>query len=105
MVAIYMMLRIPYNFWRRLSIPLLIVGMAGMALPFVSGVGLEVNGARAWIKIGPFSMQPAEFLNLAVVIAVAVRSLAVARRWYPFGQPAHLGPRGSDGDRGGCESM
>ena len=70
-VAIYMMLRVPYTFWRRLSIPMLIVGLAGMVLPFVPGVGLEVNGARAWIKVGPFSMQPAEFLKLAVVIAVA----------------------------------
>jgi cell division protein FtsW len=97
-MAIYLMLRIPYNFWRRLSIPLLLVGMAGMALPFVSGVGLEVNGARAWIKIGPFSMQPAEFLKLAVVIAVAdlltrrVDQVAYSRRvLVPIGALAAVG--------------
>jgi cell division protein FtsW len=71
LMFVYVMLRVPYTFWRRLSIPIIIVGLAAMVLPFVPGVGLEVNGARAWITVGPFSMQPAEFLKLAVVIALA----------------------------------
>ena len=34
-------------------------------------LGIEVNGARRWIGIKGFSVQPAEFVKLAVIIALA----------------------------------
>ena len=39
-----------------------------MALPFVPGVGTTVNDARAWVTVGSFSVQPSEFLKLALVV-------------------------------------
>ena len=50
---------------RRLAIPLVVLAAAGMALPFVPGVGATVNDARAWVTVGSFSLQPSEFLKLA----------------------------------------
>ena len=63
--------QMPYTVWRRLAIPLGLVGVAAMAAPFVPGLGVSINGARSWIRIGGFSMQPSEFLKLVVVIAAA----------------------------------
>lgn len=42
-----------------------------LLLLFVLGFGREVNGARSWIEIGSFRLQPAEFAKLATVLALA----------------------------------
>ncbi|MEJ7724373.1 MAG: putative peptidoglycan glycosyltransferase FtsW [Ilumatobacteraceae bacterium] len=70
-VGMGLAVRVDYDFWRRLSVPMLIVALAGMALPFVPQVGINVDGAQAWIRIGPLTMQPSELLKVAVVIAAA----------------------------------
>lgn len=46
------------------SIPLVLATL----LPHV---GVEVNGARRWIPLGLFNLQPSEFVKIAYVIAVA----------------------------------
>ncbi len=38
---------------------------------FVLLFGREVNGARSWIEIGAFRLQPAEFAKLATALAIA----------------------------------
>ncbi|MBA3400212.1 MAG: FtsW/RodA/SpoVE family cell cycle protein, partial [Acidimicrobiia bacterium] len=47
------------------------LALVGMALPFVSPIGVNVEGAQAWIRIGSITMQPSELLKVAVVIAAA----------------------------------
>lgn len=42
-----------------------------LLLPIVPGLGQEVNGARVWIFIGPFSVQPGEFAKLLLVVFFA----------------------------------
>ncbi|WP_030170538.1 FtsW/RodA/SpoVE family cell cycle protein [Spirillospora albida] len=42
-----------------------------LMLPIVPGIGREVNGARVWIFIGPFSVQPGEFAKLLLVVFFA----------------------------------
>jgi len=71
LVGMVIMARIPYGLWRRMTVPLVVVGVAAMLGPFVPMIGGSVNGARAWIRFGGFSVQPSEFLKLAVVIATA----------------------------------
>jgi len=56
---------------RRLAVPGLLLGVVAMALPFVPGLGASINDARAWISFGDFSIQPSEFLKLAVVVFAA----------------------------------
>ena len=42
-----------------------------LLLPIVPGLGKEINGARIWIGVGPFSFQPGEVAKVLLVIAFA----------------------------------
>jgi rod shape determining protein RodA len=42
-----------------------------LLLLFVLAFGREVNGARSWLEIGAFRLQPAEFAKLATALALA----------------------------------
>ena len=64
-------MRVPYERWRRWVMPILVGRSCLMLLPFVPGLGITVGGARAWVKPGPFSFQPSEFLKIAVLLYCA----------------------------------
>jgi cell division protein FtsW len=70
-IALWVCARVPYDFWARLVVPGLMVASGMMVLPFVPGIGSSVNGARAWVALGPLSFQPSEFLKLAVLVYAA----------------------------------
>jgi len=71
LVGMVVLARVPYGFWRRVTFPLAALGVLAMLGPFAPGVGGSINGARAWIRVGGFSVQPSEFLKLVVVIMAA----------------------------------
>ncbi len=48
-----------------------VIGLVLLAIPAVPGIGSEVNGAKVWISIGGFSVQPGEFAKLALAIFFA----------------------------------
>jgi len=70
-IALWICARVPYGTWRRFVTPILLTATAGMLLPFVPGLGLEVNGARAWVSLGSMSIQPSEFMKVAVLLYCA----------------------------------
>ncbi len=71
LVGLVAVTRVPYHHWRRLAIPVGLLGALAMAGPFLPGIGGTVNGAHSWIFVGGLSVQPSEFLKLAVVVAAA----------------------------------
>src|SRR5690606_41678973 len=42
-----------------------------LLLPIVPGIGQQINGARVWISVGPFSVQPGEFAKILLVVFFA----------------------------------
>ena len=46
-------------------------GLLMLILPLVPLVGRELNGARIWIGVGPFSFQPAEVAKILLALAFA----------------------------------
>lgn len=63
--------RVHYSHWRKWALPMLIVSFVLMLLVFIPGLGLNINGASRWVRLGPLSFQPAEFLKLSLVLYFA----------------------------------
>ncbi|TSC85004.1 MAG: cell division protein FtsW [Parcubacteria group bacterium Gr01-1014_13] len=63
--------RLNYNLLRKLSGVIYILALILLALVFIPGVGLVLNGARSWIQVLGLSLQPSEFAKLAVIIILA----------------------------------
>lgn len=56
---------------RRYTYTAMIVGLVLVVLPLVPGLGTQINGARIWIRLGPASLQPAEFAKIAFAVFFA----------------------------------
>ena len=70
-LAMWAAYEFPYETWRK-TVLLQSVVVAVVVLNVVVMLrGAVVNGARAWLDIGPFRMQPSEFMKLAVVLFCA----------------------------------
>jgi len=54
--------------WASLMLPLCVLALLMVLAP---GIGAERGGARRWISLGGFSLQPSEFVKLGVVLYLA----------------------------------
>lgn len=59
-----------YKNLRKLAVSFLIVNIILLILIFTS-LGVNYRGASRWLNLGPFSVQPAEFLKLSFIIYLA----------------------------------
>src|SRR5437773_5276462 len=64
-------LRLRVRMWEKAGPYLLLVGITALVLVLLPGVGAHVNGASRWIKLGFFTLQPAELMKLFMVVYVA----------------------------------
>jgi cell division protein FtsW len=62
---------LPYSLYRRLVYVILAVSILSLAFVLLPEVGHRVGGARRWLRLGPFSLQPAEFAKLALIIFIS----------------------------------
>lgn len=60
-----------YHKYYNLALPILLGSIALLILVFVPGLGLKILGARRWINLGFFVLQPSEFVKLALTIYLA----------------------------------
>ena len=72
LVALFVASRINMNFIKKLWIVGVVVSVVLLALVFVPGISIENYGARRWIGVGSFSMQPSEIAKFAYVLFCAV---------------------------------
>lgn len=61
--------KFPLSFYRRFSLPLLLVAL--LLLLLVPFVGVESGGARRWIDLGFTTFQPSEIAKIAIILFFA----------------------------------
>ncbi len=59
------------SFLKKIAIPLLLFSFVLLLFVFLPGIGVQVNGARRWIRLWPSTFQPSELVKLSMVIFLA----------------------------------
>ncbi len=71
-VAMLVAMTVDYHVLMRLSPLIMLVALVLLAAALLPGVGVEQNGARRWVALGPLPpLQPSEFAKLAVLVYMA----------------------------------
>lgn len=73
---------VPVRVWQGSAPWFFLAGMVLLVLVLIPGLGREVNGARRWLNLVVFNLQPSELMKLAVVMYAAdytVRKHAVMK--------------------------
>ena len=77
MGALFLFSRIPYEWYQKLSLLILFVAVALLAL--VPVIGVRVGGAKRWISLGFTRFQPSEIAKFAVIVSFAAIMAAHTR--------------------------
>ena len=67
-VALVVASRIPVRGWKRLALPILVVGVV-LQLLVLTPMGVNVNGNQNWLRLGPVNVQPSELIKVGLVLA------------------------------------
>jgi cell division protein FtsW len=69
--AMFVTMNVDYTFWRKWAGPALLICFGLLVIVLIPGVGVVRGGARSWLGIGSFGIQPSEFMKLAMIIFLA----------------------------------
>ncbi|WP_078547299.1 stage V sporulation protein E [Litchfieldia alkalitelluris] len=70
-LAMFFIMNVDYWTWRTWAKVIIIVCFVLLILVLIPGVGMVRNGSRSWIGVGAFSIQPSEFMKLAMIAFLA----------------------------------
>lgn len=70
-IAMLVIMLIPYNTWKRYAKVILLSCFILLIIVLIPGLGMVRGGARSWIGIGAFSIQPSEFMKLGLIVFLA----------------------------------
>lgn len=74
-IAVFLMLVsafVDYRYYRKMAFPIFCVIAIMLALVFVPGIGVKLNGARRWIRIGGQLIHVGEFAKVGTIVIMAV---------------------------------
>lgn len=71
LVAMHLLSRHGLETVRRLTPALLIAAFVMLLAVLIPGIGVNINGARRWLGVGPLQFQPSEVMKLALVLHAA----------------------------------
>ena len=63
---------VPYRLWEKLAMPLFFVTLILLIAVFLPGISSDYGTANSWLRLGPFSLQPSEFLKLTLIFYLAL---------------------------------
>lgn len=69
--AFYFLQNIHYRLWKKFAFPVLLLAFILMGLVFLPALGFSAKGATRWLNFRYFTVQPAEFMKLSLIIYLA----------------------------------
>lgn len=70
-IGMFFVMNVDYWVWKRFAKIALIVCFALLVLVLIPGIGVVRGGARSWLGIGAFGIQPSEFMKLGMILFMA----------------------------------
>ncbi len=73
-ISIFTMLffsRLDYRVLGKYALLSVIISLILLVIIFIPGIGYGAKGATRWLKVGPWTMQPAEFAKTALILFMA----------------------------------
>ena len=71
LVLAFIILKIDYNYYKKMAIPISIISIILLIIVLIPGIGKMVNGSWRWIQIGSLTIQPSEFAKPAILILIS----------------------------------
>lgn len=71
MVVLFVTSKINYLFWEKIATPFFVICLVLLMVVLLPHLGFAALGARRWIPLGFFSLQPSELVKLGLVIYLA----------------------------------
>ena len=87
LIGLVVAARVPYAFWRRAAIPMLLAVLPVMLLTLHPALGSSLYGASRWIDLGPITVQPAEIAKFLTICAAAA---ILSRPWKDLTRPREV---------------
>jgi cell division protein FtsW len=70
LIALVVCMQMDYQHLRALSVPMLLIALV-LLLLVLTPIGVDHNGARRWLDVGPIEFQPSEFAKLAIIVYIS----------------------------------
>ncbi|MEK3731127.1 MULTISPECIES: stage V sporulation protein E [Paenibacillus] len=71
LVAMYFTSNIDFRVWKKYSKLILLVCFFLLVIVLIPGIGVVRGGARSWLGISSFGIQPSEFMKLGMILFLA----------------------------------
>lgn len=84
LVGFFFISRYPHTRLEKLALPGLIISLVLLLAVLVPGIGTKILGARRWINLGLFVLQPAEITKLSLTLYLASLLKKPAGKFLPF---------------------
>ncbi|TNM69205.1 FtsW/RodA/SpoVE family cell cycle protein [Streptomyces sp. NP160] len=68
--AVVVLLR-DHRWLRRYTFTAMVAGLVLLLLPLVPGLGVNINGAQIWVRVGPIGFQPGELAKIVLTVFFA----------------------------------
>lgn len=86
-LAMVVAARLPHTVWQKLAVPMMVVVLPLMIIALHPSSGTALYGASRWIDLGPVTLQPSEFMKLALV---AFTATVLTNKWNKLDDLGHL---------------
>lgn len=69
LAGMFLVMRVQVRWLEWVSLPLYIIGVVSLVATLIIGTGKgTAEGTKSWLELGPLSVQPAQFANLATIL-------------------------------------